>query len=75
METLGALKNSENCNDWKISQAKIITPVAEIAEGFQPILGRDLFGHFGIKILQKPCPKAEVNEIETPCVLKQSIDK
>ena len=52
IETLGTLKTLVRCNDWKIQKAKITV----IAEGFRPILGRDLFDQLGITISQKPCP-------------------
>ena len=68
VETLGTLKTPVNCNDWKTPKAKI-TIVA--ADSFR----RDLFDQLGITISQKPCPKTDVNAIEKPCVLKQSLAK
>ena len=68
---LGTLKTPVRCNDWKIQKAKITV----VADGFRPILGRDLFDHLGITISQKPCPNVEVNTVETPCVIKQSLAK
>ena len=38
-ETIGTLKTPVRCNDWKIQTAKTTV----VAEGFRPILGRDLF--------------------------------
>ena len=41
----------------------------------QTVLGRDFFDQLRITITQKPCPKIEVNTIETHCVIKQSLAK
>ena len=71
IETLGTLKTPVRCNDWKIHKAKITV----IADGFRPILGRDLFDQLGITISQKPCPYTEINNIETPCAIKKSLAK
>ena len=68
---LGTLKTTVSCNDWKTPIAKITV----VADGFRPILGHYLFGQLGIKSSQKCCPKNEVNTIETPCAMKQSIAK
>ena len=46
-----------------------------VADGFRPILGRDLSDQLGIAISQKPCPENEVKTIETPCAIKQSLAK
>ena len=46
-----------------------------VADGFRPILGRRLFDELRITISQKLCPKIEVNTVETPCVIKQSLTK
>ena len=59
------------CNDWRIQKAKITV----VADGFRPILGRDLFDKLGITISQKPCPNTEVNNIEPPCAIKKSFAK
>ena len=50
VKTLGLLKTPVRCNDWKIQKAKITV----VADGFRPILGRDLFDQLGIMISQKP---------------------
>ena len=72
METLGTLKTSVCCNDWKIPKAKLTV----VADGFRLILLLDLFDQPGIKIWGKCyCPKTEVNAIETPCLLKQLLAK
>ena len=71
VETLGTLQNPVKCNDWKIHKTKITV----FADGFQTILGRDLFDQLGITVSQKLYSKTEVNAIETPCGLKQSIAK
>ena len=39
VETLGTLKTPVSCNFWKTTKAKITV----VADGFRPILGRDLF--------------------------------
>ena len=52
VEALETLKTPIRFNDWKIQKAKITV----VAEGFWPILGRDLFDQLGITISQKPCP-------------------
>ena len=70
-ETLGTLKTPVSWNDWKIQKSKITV----VGDGFQPILGRDLFDQIGITISQKPCPKSEVNTVETPCAIKHSLAK
>ena len=41
--TLGTLKTPVRCNDWKYQKAKITV----VADGFRPILGRDLFDEWG----------------------------
>ena len=46
-----------------------------VAVGFRPIFGRDLFDQLGITISQKPFPNIEVNTVETPCEIKQSLYK
>ena len=71
VEKLGAMKTPVRCNDWTIQKAKI----AVVADGFQPILGHDLFDQLGITTSQKPCPNTEVKIVETPCVIKQSLAK
>ena len=71
VETLGALKTPVSDKDWKTQKAKITV----VADGFRPILGRDLFDQLGIAISQKPCPNIEVNTVETPCAAKQSLAK
>ena len=50
VKTLGTLKTPVRCKDWKIQKAKITV----VADGFRPILGRDLFDQLGIIISQKP---------------------
>ena len=69
VEKLRTLKTTVNCNDWKIQKTKIMI----VADGFRPILGRDLFDQLGITISQKPCPKTEVKTVDTPCAIKQSL--
>ena len=69
IEALGTLKTPFNCNGWKIPNAKLMV----VPDGFRPILGRDLFDQLGITISQKPCAKTEVNTVETPCAIKQSL--
>ena len=71
VKTLETLKTPVRCNDWKIQKAKITV----VAERFRPILERDLFNQLGIKILQKPCPNIEINNIETPGVIKKLLAK
>ena len=71
VETLGTLKTPVLCYDWKIQKANITV----VADGFQPILGRALFDQLGVTISQNPCPNIEVNTVETPCVIKQSLAK
>ena len=68
VETLGTLKTLFRCNDWKIQKTKI----AVVADGFRPILGRDLFDQLGITISQKPSPNTEINNIEPPCAIKKN---
>ena len=71
VQPLGTLKTPVKCNDWNIQKAKITV----VADGFRPILGRDLFDQLGITISQKPCPKTEVNNIDQPCAIKRSLAK
>ena len=70
-KTLGCIKTSVRCNDWEIPKATITV----VADGFRPILGRDLFDKLGITISQKPCPNTEVNNIEPPWVIEKSFAK
>ena len=69
--TLGTLKTPVRCNDWKIQKAKITV----VADGFRPILGRDLFDQLGKIISQKPCPNVEVNNIDQTCAITRSLAK
>ena len=55
----------------KLKRAKITV----VADGFRPILGRDLFDQLGITISQKPCSNIHINNIETPCAIKKSLVK
>ena len=71
VQPVGTLKTPVNCNDWSIQKAKITA----VADGFRPILGRDLFDQLGITISQKPCPQTEVNNIDPPCAIKKSLAK
>ena len=71
VETLGTLRTPVSCNDWKFQNSKTTL----VADGFRHILGRDLFDQLGITISQKPCPNIEVNTVETPCAIKQSLAK
>ena len=71
VKTLGTLKTPVRCNDWKIQKAKIKV----VADGFRPILERDLFDQLGIIISQKPCPNVEVNNIDQTCAIKRSLAK
>ena len=71
VETLGTLKTPVRCNNWKIQKTKITV----VADGFRPILERDLFDHLGITISHKPCPNIEISNIETPCAIKNSLAK
>ena len=71
VETLGTLKTLVRCSYWKIPKEKITV----VADGFRPILGRDLFDQLGITISQKPCPNTEVNNIEPPCAIKKIASK
>ena len=71
VETIGTLKTPVRCNDWKIQKAKITV----VADGFRPILGRDLFDQLGTTVSQKPCPNTEVSNIEPPCAIKKSLAK
>ena len=67
VQTLGPLKTSVIFDDWQIPRAKITV----VADGFQPILRRNLFDQLGKTITQKSCPKFEINIIELPCTIKQ----
>ena len=69
--TLGTLKTTVSCSDWKIQKAKITV----VADGFRSILGRDLFYQLGITMSKKPCPNIEINTVETLCAIKQSLAK
>ena len=71
VKPLSALKTPVRCNDWKIQKAKITV----VADGFRPILGRDLFDQLGIIISQKPCPIVEVNNIDQTCAIIRSLAK
>ena len=71
VRTLVTLKTPVRCNDWKIQKAKITVA----ADGFRPILGRDLFDQLGIIISQKPCPNVEVKNIDQTCAIKRSLAK
>ena len=71
VKTLGTFETPVWCNDWKIQKAKITV----VADGFRPILGRNLFDQLGITISQKPCPNTEVNNMEPPCAIKKSLAK
>ena len=71
VKPLGTLKTPVRCNDWKIQKAKITA----VADGFRPILGRDLFDQLGIIISQKPCPNVNVNNIDQTCAIKRSLAK
>ena len=71
VQPLGTLKTPVKSNDWSIEKAKITV----VADGFRPILGRDLFDQLGITISQKPCPQTEVNNIDPPCAIKKSLAK
>ena len=66
VENLGTLKTPIRCNDWKIQKRKITV----VADGFRPILGREVSDQLGITISQKPCPNTEVNNIEPTCAIK-----
>ena len=70
-ETLGTLKTPVRCNDWKTHKTKFTV----VADGFRPILGRDLFDLLGITISKKPCPNTEINNTETRCAIKKSLAK
>ena len=65
------MKTPVRCNDWRIQKAKITV----VADGFRPILGRELFDQLGIIISQKPCPNVEVNNIDQTCAIKRSLAK
>ena len=71
VETLGTLKTPVRCNDYEIQKAKITVA----ADGIRPILGRELFDQLGITLSQKPCPKIEINNIETSYALKNHWQK
>ena len=71
VKPLGTLKTPVRCNDWKIQKAKFTV----VADGFRPILGRDLFDQLGIIISQKPCPNVKVNNIDQTCAIKRSLAK
>ena len=43
VETLGILKTPVRCNCWKVQKSKFTV----VADGFRPILGRDLFDQLG----------------------------
>ena len=65
VETLATLKTPVSYIDWKIPKAKI----TEVADGFRPIIRRDLFDQLEIAISQKPFAKNEVNKIDVPCAV------
>ena len=71
VKPLGTLKTPVRCNDWNIQKAKIMV----VADGFRPILGRDVFDQLGIIISQKPCPNVEVNNIDQNCSIERSLAK
>ena len=71
VDTLGTLKTPVRCNDWKIQKTKI----TKVADGFRPILGRDIFDQLGVTISLKLCPNVEVDTVETHYVVKQSLAK
>ena len=71
VKNLGTLKTPVRRNDWRIQK----TTITVVADGFRPILGRDLFDQLGITISQKPCPNTEVNNIEPPCAIKKKLAK
>ena len=71
VETLGTLKTSVSCNDWKTQKAKKTV----VADGFRPILGRDLFDQLGLTISQKACSKTEKTQLKPPCAIEQSLAK
>ena len=45
--------------------------ITVVADGFRPIIGRDVFDQLEITISQKPCPNIEIKNIETPCAIKK----
>ena len=69
VKPLGTLKTPVRYTDWKLQKAKILV----VADGFRPILGRDLFDQLSIIISQKPCPIVEVNNIDETCAIKRSL--
>ena len=71
VETLRTLRTPVRRNNWKFQKTKITV----VADGFRPILGRDLSDQLGVTISQKPCPNIEINNIETPCAIKKSLAK
>ena len=71
VKALSTLKTPVRCNDWKIQKAKTTV----VADGFRPILGRDLFDQLCIIISQKPCPNVKVNNIDQFMRLKSRQQK
>ena len=71
VETLGTLETPVHFNDWKIHKAKITV----VADGFRPILERDLFDQIGNNNFTETLPKYRNQNIETPCVIKKSLAK
>ena len=47
----------------------------QVADGFRPILGRDLFDQLGITVSQKHYTTTTLKTVETPCAKKQSLAK
>ena len=70
VETLRTLKHQ-----FVVRIGKFKKQITVVADGFRSILGRDFFDQLVITISQKPCPNIELNTVETPCAIKQSLAK
>ena len=66
--TLGTLKTPIRINEWQTLRAKVTL----VADGFRPIFGRKSFDLLGTTIMQKPCPKIEINNLDPPCNIKMT---
>ena len=67
VETLRILKAPVKLNHWQIPREKITV----VPDGFQTILGRDLFDQLGITITRKPCPKVQISIFSPQYTIKQ----
>ena len=70
-ENIGTVKTPIKFNEWQILRAKFTV----VADGFIPFFGRKSFDLLGIIIMQKPCPKVEINNFDPPCKIKMTMAK